>query len=111
MNEAYFDDVKNLIQSHLTFAVPLRVDEMKDNGGPSEVQLEYASEHFPTILGQHGDAILFHEKGQTGPAMSVLTETIAILSFFPGGITVFGLTFDASDMATIATLFQPPDKN
>jgi len=96
MNEPYFDDVKNLIQSHLTFAVPLRIDEMRDNGGPSEPQLEYASEHFPTILGQHGDAILFHEKGQTGTAMSVLTETIAILSFFPGGVTVFGLTFDAS---------------
>ena len=98
-----------LIQTHLTAIVPLLIHEIKSRGGPDERDYARARD-YGLYLATHGDAIMFREKGKTGEAMSKLTEGLAVLAFCPGGVSVFGLTFDASASQVCQTDRHKPEQ-
>lgn len=83
-----------LIQLTLECSVPFIIHDLRKLGGPDEYQLEEARA-FTTTLGSQGEAILYRVKGKTAEMMDRLIECIAILAFCPGGITTFGLHFEA----------------
>ncbi len=86
-----------LIAAHLDATVPSLIRELLEEGGPTEYHYQRLREH-GRYLAEHGDAILFHQKGTTSEAMNRLVAGVAILAFCPGGIRVFGCEFDARQM-------------
>lgn len=75
----------------LSAAVPLRIEEIQSRAGPTKEDMETVRE-YAKLLGEHGDALLFKskKKGETTQMANGLASAIAILSFVPGGITLFG---------------------
>lgn len=56
---------------------------------------DYIRERLPALslmIAEHGDNILFKSKkaGDTAVAFNALAESVAILSFVPGGVRLFG---------------------
>lgn len=49
------------------------------------------------VIAHKGDVILFKskKKGETAGAFNALAEAIALLSFFPGGVNIFGQRWEA----------------
>jgi hypothetical protein len=88
---------KELLQLHLDTFVPLRVREILESGGVDSLMFERAR-GLAIEIGSHGDAILFSVKRKTSEMMGKLVEAVAVLSFAPGGITIFGLHFDAEEL-------------
>lgn len=86
------------IQTHLATAVPLLIIELISQGGPTDFHYRRVREH-GRYIAEHGDAIMFYQKGTSSEAMTRLVEGIAVLSFCPGGVHIFGLEFDASKIA------------
>ena len=85
-----------LIKLHLSAFVPLEIRELQQQGGPDEDQLTAASKlsHF---IAEKGDAFQFGgKKGEASTYAARLTEALAIMAFIPGGVTAFGLHFEAS---------------
>lgn len=85
---------RELIQLTLSLAVPSCIANLQRIGGPSDWHFEQAHV-FAGELGAHGDAILYHVKGETARMMTRLCEAVAVLAFCPGGVTTFGLHFEA----------------
>lgn len=81
----------DLLKISLSAAVPLWVDTiLRENWSVDRLQRESAEA--AQEIAEHGDRILFKSKG-TAQAFNALAKGIAILSFCPGGIEVFGLKF------------------
>lgn len=80
----------HLIGVFLSASVPLRIRELQSQGGPTEEDMLKIKEH-AKLLGEHGDAFLFKskKKGLTAQVANAVAASIAILSFVPGGITLF----------------------
>lgn len=85
---------KALIATTLSAAVPLYIEEMK--AWPWERVREQA-EKSAQIVAEKGDVILFRskKKGETAAAFNALARGVAALSFAVGGVTLFGLHFEA----------------
>jgi hypothetical protein len=85
-----------LLRSTLEASVPFRILELKQFGGPLERDFEEARA-FAEVLGSEGDALLFrgHKKGDTARVMRGLIRALAVAAFAPGGVTAFGLHFEA----------------
>ena len=49
------------------------------------------------LLAEHGDDVLYRsrKRGGSATAFNALAEAIATLAFAPGGVTAFGLHFEA----------------
>lgn len=75
----------------LQTAVPLWVAEIKDRGGLSGADLQSARET-STLLASKGDVLLFGggKRGEVATVFNRVAKAIAILSFLPGGVTLFG---------------------
>jgi len=56
------------------------------------------------MIAEHGDDILFRSKrkGATASAFNALAEGIAILSFAPGGVKVFGGHWETKSLDDLA---------
>jgi len=84
-------------ESHLAIAlsaaVPLWVTELSKR--PLDELLAEAPK-LAQIIAEKGDVIQFPGKrrGETAAAFNALARGIAILSFVPGGVTVFGERFE-----------------
>lgn len=98
MSDDYTAHVLNLIQVHLEAGVPEEIYRIERNSGISTADFERVRDN-ALYLAAHGDAILYHTKGKSAPAMTRLIESIAVLSYCPGGITTFGLHFDGQAIA------------
>jgi hypothetical protein len=85
-----------LLQSTLEASVPFRMLELRQWGGPTEHDWQEARD-FAEILACEGDRLLFkgHKKGDTARMMRGLIRAIAVMAFVPGGVTAWGLHFDA----------------
>jgi hypothetical protein len=84
-------------RAHLQRSVPptIRRYLMKPNGGPDDDDLARL-QTYAVNLGAHGDLLLYpDEQIDTTTLMQQLVDAVAILSFSPGGIRLFGLSFDA----------------
>lgn len=81
-----------LLQASLGCAVSLWIDKLKS---VSWAELEQRRARCAEIIAHHGDNILYRSKkvGETAEAFNALAEAVAILSFVPGGVKVFGLEF------------------
>ena len=78
----------------LSAAVPLWIEVMKKLSW--EERKKIASECSQIAVAEHGDNILFrgHKEGETAAAFNALARGIAVLSFCPGGVTLFGMHFE-----------------
>ena len=78
-----------LLQASLDTAVPLWVLRHKHR---SFEELQLIARQASQVIAEHGDDILFRSArpGGSAYAFNALAEAIAILSFMPGGVTVFG---------------------
>jgi len=85
-----------LLCATLEASVPFRMLELMQQGGPFDWEWE-AARAFADVLGSEGDALLFKgfRKGDTARMMHRLIATLAVMAFVPGGITAWGLHFDA----------------
>ena len=77
-------------------AVPLRIEQMKSKGGPSDEDRKRATET-SSIIGERGDILLFGggKKGEAADQFNRTAEAVAVLAFCPGGVTIFGAHFEA----------------
>lgn len=73
--------------------VPLIIEEYKRKGGPTQDDFIKAKSYAQEIA-EHGDALVFKVKGKTGQMANIWLDAIAILSFLPGGVTIFEHHFE-----------------
>ena len=80
----------------LSAAVPLWIMEIEACGGPTVEDL-ISSRAFAETLGERGDILQFRggKPGETAKLFSQAARAIAILSFCPGGVTLFGEHWEA----------------
>lgn len=76
----------------LQMAVPLWIMDYKQK--PWE-ELTRISTEASEFLGEHGDALMYKQKGTTAKAFNHLAKGLAVLSFAPGGVNFSGLHFEA----------------
>ncbi|HYW17723.1 MAG TPA: hypothetical protein VE956_00165 [Nodularia sp. (in: cyanobacteria)] len=77
----------------LEAAVMLRVIEIKQSGYISDYLLESARET-ADLIAYSGDTLLFDNK-KAAPIFNKLAIGIAVLSFQPGGVEIFGFKFES----------------
>lgn len=82
-----------LLQAALGAAVPLWVHELQLT--PLADLLARGPE-LAQVLAEKGDVILYRgkKKGESARAFNALAEAVAVLSFTPGGVTLFGIHFE-----------------
>ncbi len=80
-----------LLPISLNAAVLLWILSLKEKGGPTDGDWAWLKEA-RDILGETGEAILFpvKKKGETDRVFNAVAKAIAILSFVPCGIEIFG---------------------
>lgn len=85
-----------LVRCALEAGVPFRMLDLMRQGGPFDRDMEEARA-FAEVLAEKGDCFLFKsaKKGETARLVNGLVRTLAVLAFAPGGVSVFGLHFDA----------------
>jgi len=88
-----------LLTTSMQAAVPLHIMRLKEKGGPTDEDMSEARKT-SDILGERGDVLLFGggKKGEAADQFNRTAHAIAVLSFCPGGVTIFGTTFDAEKM-------------
>jgi hypothetical protein len=70
--------------------------EMKQRGGPTSRDFDKARAFAPDLAAK-GDRLLYRGAGKPGEAAKLMEDmcfAIAVLSFVPGGITIFGNHFE-----------------
>ena len=88
----------NVLKDMLSIAVFFQIEMIRERGGPTPEDMKKAQET-SAILGEHGDILLFGggKKGECADQFNRTAHAIAVLSFCPGGVTLFGITFDAAE--------------
>lgn len=83
-----------LLQAALSAAVPLYIVEMRSWDWK---RISETAQRCAQVVAEKGDIILYRSAvpGETAKAFNALARGIACLSFSPGGVTAFGLHFDA----------------
>jgi len=83
-----------LLKISLEAAVPLHIDLLRTR---PRHEIEERAREAAQIIAEKGDIILYRsrKKGETAAAFNRLAEGIACLAFAPGGVTIFGLHFEA----------------
>jgi hypothetical protein len=84
-----------LLSTALNVSISLRVLELMKKGGPTDEDLDRIHV-FLKDLGEHGTDLYFpgNRKGSTTDRFEQIVEAVAILSFSPGGLTVFGRHYE-----------------
>ncbi|GHO98662.1 hypothetical protein KSF_087100 [Reticulibacter mediterranei] len=77
-----------LLQTSLSAAVPLRVLDYYEQGGPTAADVEAARVYGRDALAPHGDLLLFRSRkeGETAALFNGLAKALAVLAFLPGGV-------------------------
>lgn len=87
---------ESLLRTSLQAAVPLNAMTLADRSWDELLEMARESSQ---IVAEKGDIILYRsskagEAGETAHAFNALARGIAILSFAPGGVTIFGDHYD-----------------
>jgi hypothetical protein len=85
----------HLIRCTLELLVPIAIADLAAFGGPNAWHQEQAAA-FSRVLGAEGDTLLYYVKGKSGAMMGKFCEAVAVLAYAPGGVTLFGLHFEAT---------------
>lgn len=96
-----FGLIGDLLTISLSTAVPLRIMEYKQRGGPTEEDRE-RTRAFAEVLGEKGDILQFRgaKKGETAAVFNGLADAIAVLAFCPGGVKFRGERWEANPEPT-----------
>lgn len=83
-----------LMEPLLDIAVPLLINKLREQGGPTESDLQRVREFGPE-LAAHGDELLYRSRksGVTAELFNKFADAIAVLAFQPGGVRIFGRLF------------------
>ena len=79
------------LETMLAVAVPLRIWRLQERGGPTEADFQNGTT-LGALIAEKGD-LLFHrgkKAGESAGVFNAVAQGIAVLSFAPGGITLFG---------------------
>lgn len=97
-----FENGEFYLRCLLTYNVPRFVKCIRDRGGVGDdelrwLQCEEDSPDYPMGLFARADEYLLYPSNSQAfeKGLFVLTLALAIMSFFPGGIRVFGLEFSS----------------
>jgi hypothetical protein len=92
------EHTEELLRVSLSAAVPLRIIDLYEQGGPDMRAIE-AARAFGRILAEKGDLLLYRSprKGETAALFNGLAQSLAVLSFQSGGVPPLfgGDAFDA----------------
>lgn len=91
------DTTVELAQLTLAAGVPIEIEHLRAAGGPNDYQCEAAHNYIQQQ--RLSESVLFASR-ETGSAMRILIEIVAILAFCPGGVSVLGLHFEAESEGT-----------
>ncbi len=85
----------------LSAAVPLQILQFYERGSVEPWEIEEARA-FGHVLASQGDKLLYggNKEGETADLFAGLAKAIAVLAFQPGGVPVFGHSFDAQQLLT-----------
>lgn len=75
-------------------AVPLRIHMLVERGGPAAWEWSEAKE-FGDVLGEKGDVLQYGKNGEAAQLFNQMAKAIAVLAFVPGGVSVFGVHYEA----------------
>lgn len=82
----------------LAVAVPLEIHKLVEQGGPSDEEREAIIADGMKAM-EKGDVLLYGgKKGEAAALFVQLVRAIALLSFQPGGITLFGQHYETKDV-------------
>lgn len=92
-DDDYFERVKRLLVVSLETAVPLWVERLINV--PFDYLLGRSSE-LSNVIASQGDILQFRseKRGETAKVFNAFAEAVAICSFVPGGIKIFGIKFE-----------------
>lgn len=84
-----------LLKAALGAAVPLWISVLQKKPGTYVLE---RSQVCGQVVAEKGDVIQFRgkKKGESAEAFNRLAEGVACLAFAPGGVTAFGLHFEAT---------------
>ena len=82
----------------LDVSVLLRILELKERGGPTEEDFKRV-QTYQQLIGEKGNFLWTksEKKGITAKVANAVADCIAVLSFVPGGIEIFGRRWESSD--------------
>lgn len=85
-----------LLRFALILGVPKAMDDLRLRGGPDAADWEKART-FADTLAEKGDNLIYKstKKGETAALCAELIRMLAIMAFVPGGVSAWGLHFDA----------------
>lgn len=86
------ESTDGLLKIALSAVVPLRIMELQGRGGPGPEDLARARDWNERLMGR-GDVLLFggsKKQGEVAELFDGLAYAIAVLSFCPGGVGLFG---------------------
>ena len=89
---------QNTLAITLSTAVPVWIMSLQDKGGPTKKDFDELKET-SKLLGEKGDILLFGggKKGECANIFNKTAKAIAVLSFLPGGIEIFGMRFETKN--------------
>ncbi len=88
----------HIMKMTLCTAVPLWIAQIKERGGPTQEEWDRIT-NFAETLAFQGEVLMFGDKKQPGRQAHLfnrLAQSIAVMSFLPGGVTTFGEHWEAS---------------
>jgi len=93
---AWPENGRHILPDMLQLAVPLYIQQLKDNGGPADADFTRLC-GIGDSLAHQGDVLLFggSKKGETAQLFNDLAFAIAVMSFVPGGVCVFGQRWES----------------
>ena len=89
--------MSDLLSTMMQAAVLLKIEQLKDKGGPADADMKKAQET-SDMLGERGDILICGggTKGDRAELFNRTAHAIAMLAFVPGGVDIFGAHFEAT---------------
>ena len=93
---ALSENGRHILPDMLQLAVPLYIQQLKGNGGPADSDFTRLR-GIGDGLAQRGDILLYggRKRGEAAQLFNDLAFAIAVLSFVPGGVCVFGQRWES----------------
>ncbi|GHO59194.1 hypothetical protein [Ktedonobacter robiniae] len=91
-----YESTLALLAPALSATVPLYIYRIQQRGGITDLDIVRVQSYTQDLM-TRGEDLYFRrgKDGETGTRFDQVAEIIAVLAFSPGGITVFGLHFNA----------------
>ena len=83
-----------ILKSQLLLMVPLHIPEVRARG--EEWRLAYCKKHAAIVSGKGDEGQFSEKKGVIAGYVNILAKCLACLAFQPGGVQVFGLSFEVT---------------